>query len=50
MNDHILRSTVVLAAAGACGVCFSFQHQGFGLALALLAWFQLGCLIEDVRG
>lgn len=43
------RSTVVLAAAGACGVVMSYGHPLVGVALALLSWLQLGCLVEDVR-
>lgn len=47
MEQHWLRSTVILASAGACGVMMSFGHPFWGVALALLSWLQLGCLIED---
>ena len=49
MHNHIIRSTIVLGAAGACGVLMSFDHPWWGVAAALLSWLQLGCLIEDVE-
>lgn len=50
MNRYPVRCTIVLAAAGACGVLMSFGHPWWGVAAALLSWLQLGVLIDELDG